>query len=318
MKTAALSNRTVQLAFGSAMAILLVAGVLSYRSMAVSNESTRWVEHSREVLRNLHLIRYSMESVTSSIRGFVLTGKESYLDDYRSGLAAAVQYRDAARDLTVDNPGQQLRLSTLDKLISERAASAQMLVDLRLTQGMEAAAEAVRTGPGLRITDEFQTIIVQMQGEEYRLLDLRRADAAQRLGQTRFILVAGLLLGLLTTGAAGWSVQRDNSKRGLAEEALKESERKYRTLIDGVKDYAILMLGPLGEIRSWNPGAERMSGCTFEEVAGQNFSRFFPAEDVAQGKPQEMLRTAAANGEHEEQGARLRKDGTRYPARTAY
>ena len=78
---------------------------------------------------------------------------------------------------------------------------------------------------------------------------------------------------------------RDNARRTMAEMALLESERKYRLLIDGVKDYAILMLGPLGEIRSWNPGAERMSGCSYEEVAGQNFSRFFPAEDVARGKP---------------------------------
>jgi PAS domain S-box-containing protein len=79
-----------------------------------------------------------------------------------------------------------------------------------------------------------------------------------------------------------------------------------------------LMLGPLGEIRSWNPGAERMSGCAFEEVAGQNYSRFFPADEIASGKPGEILRIAAANGEHEEQGTRVRKDGTRYLVRTAY
>src|SRR3984957_4771152 len=89
-------------------------------------------------------------------------------------------------------------------------------------------------------------------------------------------------------------------------------------LVNGIKDYAILMLGPLGEIRSWNPGAERMSGCRFEDVVGQNFSRFFPAEDVASGKPQEMLRLAAANGEYEEQGTRVRNDGTRYQVRTSY
>ena len=54
------------------------------------------------------------------------------------------------------------------------------------------------------------------------------------------------------------------------------------------------MLGPSGEIRTWNPGAERMTGCGYEEVVGQNFSRFFPADDVKQGKPQEILRIAAA------------------------
>ena len=123
---------------------------------------------------------------------------------------------------------------------------------------------------------------------------------------------------MLITVAAGWSVQRDNSRRETAEEALRESERKYRMLVDEVKDYAILMLGPQGEIRSWNPGAERMTGCTWEEVAGQNFSRFFSADDVNLGRPREMLRKAAETGQYEEQGMRVRKDGTRYHIRTTF
>ena len=71
-----------------------------------------------------------------------------------------------------------------------------------------------------------------------------------------------------------------------------------------------------GEIRTWNPGAERMTGCTYEEVVGQNFSRFFPADDIKRGKPQEILRIAAASGQYEEQGMRVRKDGTRFQVRT--
>jgi PAS domain S-box-containing protein len=132
------------------------------------------------------------------------------------------------------------------------------------------------------------------------------------------LLIVGIVLGLLMTVAAGWSIRRDNSRRGLAEEALAESERRYRMLVNGVKEYAILMLGPLGEIRSWNPGAQRMSGCSFEDVAGRNFSRFFPREDIERGKPAELLRLTAASGEYEEQGMRVRSDGTRYQVRTSY
>jgi PAS domain S-box-containing protein len=318
LKTKSLSNRTVRFAFGSAVAVLLVVGAFSYRSIVASNESTRWVEHTRDVLKNIQLMRYSMETVASGIRGFALTGKESYLDHYRAGLAGVEQYGRIVRDLTVDNPTQQLRLLTLDKLVAERSVRGEAVIDLRRTQGMEAVAEAVRAGSGLRISNEFQATVIQMLDEEYRLLALRNVDADRDLRQTEMILVAGILLGLLITGAAGWSVQRDNFKRGLAEEALQESERKYRTLIDGVKDHAILMLGPNGEIRSWNPGAERMSGCSFEEVAGQNFSRFFPKEDVECGKPAELLRLTADSGEYEEQGTRVRNDGTRYQVRTSY
>jgi PAS domain S-box-containing protein len=317
LKTKSLASRLV-LAFGSAIAVLLVVGACSYRSIVASNESIRWVEHTRDVLKNIHLMRYSMERVSAGVRGFALTGKELYLDDYRAGLADVVQYQQATRDLTVDNQSQQARLVSLDRLIAERAARAVTTIDVRRTQGMEAAAEALGAGPGLRISRDFQAVTLQMLNEEYRLLALRNADADQDLRQTEIILIAGILLGLLITAAAGWSVQRDNSRRGFAEDALRESERKYRTLVDGVKEYAILMLGPLGEVRSWNSGAEHMSGCVFEEVAGQNFSRFFPREDVEAGKPAELLRLAAANGTHEEQGMRVRKNGARFLVRTSY
>jgi PAS domain S-box-containing protein len=317
LKTKSLSNR-ITLAFGSAIAVLLLVGAGSYRSIAAANESAGWVEHTRDVLKNIHLMRYSMQTVAAGIRGFALTGKELYLDDYRAGLAGVVQYEQAVRDLTADNASQQARLLTIDKLIAERSVRAVAAIDLRRTQGMEASAESVGAGPGMRISSDFQAVTLDMLNEEYRLLALRSAEEDQNLRLTKIALIVGILLGLLITAAAGWSVQRDNSRRGLAEEALRESERKYRMLVNGVKEYAILMLGPLGEIRSWNPGAERMSGCSFESVAGQNFSRFFPQDDIERGKPAELLRLTAANGEYEEQGIRVRVDGTRYQVRTSY
>jgi PAS domain S-box-containing protein len=152
---------------------------------------------------------------------------------------------------------------------------------------------SVREGPTARVTAEYTSIILELQREEERLLALRSEVAAANQRQTKLMLIVGILLGLLITGASGWNVHRDNARRGVAERALKESERKYRMLVDGVKDYAILMLGVNGEIRSWNPGAERMSGCTFEEVKNQNFARLFPREDVARDKPQESLRRTA-------------------------
>jgi PAS domain S-box-containing protein len=313
-----LLNRGVQLAFGAAMAVLLVVGVFSYRSIVVSDESARWVEHTRDVLKNIHLMRYSMETLASGVRGFALTGKESYLDSYRAGMTGVEKYMRMVRELTADNPEQQTRMLSLDTLVAERSARVAMVIDARRTQGRDAAAEAVGAGSGLRISADFQATILQMLDEEYRLLALRSADAERRIGQTKIILIAVILLGAAITGAAGWIVYRDNSRRGLAEEALQESERKYRMLINGVKDYAIVMLGPQGEIRSWNSGAERMSGCGFEEVAGQNFSRFFPREEIERGKPAELLRLTALNGEYEEQGLRVRSDGTRYQVRTSY
>jgi len=145
---------------------------------------------------------------------------------------------------------------------------------------------------------------------ELRLLALRETSAAHDLRQTKIILIAGMVLGLLVTAVAGWNVSRDNSRRQFAEKAAQEGERKYRMLIEGIKDHAIIMLGPRGEIRSWNAGAERMLGFTFEEIFGQQFSRLFLADDIERGRPEEILRIAVASGKYEEQGMRIRRDGT--------
>jgi PAS domain S-box-containing protein len=106
--------------------------------------------------------------------------------------------------------------------------------------------------------------------------------------------------------------------RRLAEEALRESEERYRMLLDAIHDYAIFMMDPQGQIVSWNAGAERIKGYSAEEIIGHNFSCFFPREDIERGRPEEVLRMTAASGRHEEQGLRVRKDGSRFLASVTF
>jgi formate hydrogenlyase transcriptional activator len=105
---------------------------------------------------------------------------------------------------------------------------------------------------------------------------------------------------------------RDISRRKQAEQALRQTEARFSMLVEEVKDYAIFMLDPEGRITSWNKGAERMRGYSANEVMGRHFSMFFLPEDIEAGKPEEELRTAAAEGRIETEGWRLRKDGSRF------
>jgi PAS domain S-box-containing protein len=96
------------------------------------------------------------------------------------------------------------------------------------------------------------------------------------------------------------------------QEILRESEERFRLLVEGVKDYAIFMLDAEGHITTWNLGAWRIKGYEAEEIIGEHFSIFYTDEDVERGYPDEVLRLAAADGHYEEEGLRVRKDGSTF------
>src|SRR5581483_7811652 len=96
------------------------------------------------------------------------------------------------------------------------------------------------------------------------------------------------------------------------EEALRQSEAKLRSMIASVHDYALYMLDPSGRVVSWNPGAERIKGYREEEIRGQPFARFLTPEDVGEQKAAKALGIAARDGRFEEEGWRVRKDGSRF------
>ncbi|MDB5310525.1 MAG: chemotaxis protein methyltransferase CheR [Gemmataceae bacterium] len=101
------------------------------------------------------------------------------------------------------------------------------------------------------------------------------------------------------------------------EGSLRQTEERYRLLVEGVKDYAIFMLDPNGRVETWNVGAERIKGYSAREIIGRHFSVFYPPEDVAAGKTDMELRVAAADGRFEDEGWRVRKDGSMFWANVA-
>jgi PAS domain S-box-containing protein len=112
------------------------------------------------------------------------------------------------------------------------------------------------------------------------------------------------------TRTAGVNSGRRN--RGVNDEALPSTEGRFELLVRAIVDYAIYMLDTNGIVTSWNAGAERAKGYSEAEIIGQHFSRFFTPEDRSAGKPEHALKTARENGRFEDEGWRLRKDGSTY------
>ena len=125
-------------------------------------------------------------------------------------------------------------------------------------------------------------------------LELRVQERTKELNQTNLAL------------------REDIEERKRAEKLLRDSEERIRMIVDNVTDYAIFMLDPQGRVATWNAGAERIKGYRAEEIVGQHFSQFYALEDIQRGKPQRELAAAEATGRIEDEGWRLRKDGSKF------
>ena len=154
-------------------------------------------------------------------------------------------------------------------------------------------------------------------------LPIRSLETARREGRfgaegwrvrkdgTRF-LAAVVIDAIYENGALiGFAkITRDITERHAAQVALQESERHFRLLVSGVTDYALYMLDRDGRVSSWNAGGERIKGYAPDEIIGQHFSRFYTAPDQAAGRPARALSIAREAGRYEEEGWRVRKDGS--------
>jgi PAS domain S-box-containing protein len=105
---------------------------------------------------------------------------------------------------------------------------------------------------------------------------------------------------------------QDVSLQRAAEAELRRSQARFKLLVETVKDYAIFMLDPTGHISSWNPGAQRIKGYAAEEIIGQHFRVFYPPELQEQRHPEHELEEALRHGAYEEEGWRIRQDGSRF------
>jgi PAS domain S-box-containing protein len=291
--------RMMQLGLGAALVVLLV-GVVAYRSVIASSDSARWTQHTHEVLEHLANLRSAMQSIEGGYRDFALSGDEAYLRISRTRIPGTEQELRTLLALTIDNPEQQRRIGIVSKLAQQ------------IFQRDDAFVRLPRTGQGDPTLEKFHAVSGDIEGEEHLLLSQRDAAEGRRFRQIKAVVTLISAVGLLIAALAGWMAKRYLDARNLAESALLDGEERNRVLLNNVQDYAIFSLDPQGTVVSWNAGAERIKGYKADEIIGQSVTRFYPQDDINHGVPERELQTAAANGRCETEHWWVRKDGSRF------
>ncbi len=178
--------------------------VISYRNTYDLIENDSWVAHTYQVRTDLADLVSLLKDAETGQRGYLITGDDSYLAPYQSALGSIKATLDDVRKLTSDNPDQQRRLTALSPLIDAKLAELKQTIDLRRTEGLDAATKMVVTNAGKTYMDQIRALVAEADQDEKDLLKLRSEEARASADMTMRVILWGGLIGTLAVAAIGW------------------------------------------------------------------------------------------------------------------
>ncbi len=225
-------NNNIAVGFGATLTILVINAGITYHNIQKAIATSNWVSHTNEVLAALEGTLSSLKDAETGQRGYLITGRENFLQPYNTANKSVNDYAEQVKKLTVDNPIQQQRISILEPKISNKFNELNQTIALRRQKGFAAAQQIVLSERGKQEMDEIRALVAQMKNEELQLLQHRSQDAktsAQQLILT-FSIASGTSLALL--GLVYYLVKRDIEKRSEAEKILRQSEARFRRIVE--------------------------------------------------------------------------------------
>lgn len=194
--------------YGAALIVFAIVSVVSYRATSELVQSTSAAAHTYQVRQNLSNILTSLTDAETGQRGYLLTGREDYLDPYNSGTRTVDQYVQEVRMLTSDNPRQQTRIGALQPLIAEKLSLLAQAIQLRRQQKDKAALDVVMTDRGRQTMMDIRRIVTDMDNEENSILAARTQRANQTASFASQTIVAGALASVVLIALIALLIQR--------------------------------------------------------------------------------------------------------------
>jgi PAS domain S-box-containing protein len=305
-----LSPKSYKAAFAVVFAILVGIGITSYVMSDHFANSEESVIHTYQVMAELKSVSADLSAAESARRGYILIPDPTLLIDYDVAAETLPGRLKRLQSLTADNPKQQQLLAQVQPLVAQRLALLKDSIHLQQQNPLATQQELEYTREGMTLDDKMRPLLDGMELEESRLLRVRSGVSAVSQHRATMILVLAFLLASMLLVSLFLLMSGEMARRTLAEMAAMDNEEKFRLLVNGIQDHAIIRVDLEGRITTWNPGAERLFGFHSHEIVGEPFYRLYNA--CESDTPQRHLSTALEQGHVNDECLQVRKDGTQF------
>jgi diguanylate cyclase (GGDEF)-like protein/PAS domain S-box-containing protein len=282
--------------------------------MKLLSNSNAEVAHASSALSHLDQLRADLLTAQQARAGYELGQEPGARADFVRADVAAHDDIEALRSLSEDSPAQSERIAQLEPFVQSRLAFLQKAF-LQPAPGpgaVPSSADAQISQKNFVAVAESNRIMDDFQAEEDGLVARRGASYRRDFVATSLLVAGGSIFGPAVLLGLFLLLKRENERYRRTSESLQESRENFQMIADQARDYAIVLLDPRGRVTSWNKGAERIKGYREDEILGTSFTQFFPPDDVTSGKPEDILLLARSHGQYQEEGWRVRKDGSRF------
>jgi len=272
--------------FFALLVLLVINTVIVRHQLAVQVGNQEWFSHSRRVVQELRITEALVKDAETGQRGFLYTGKQSYLLPYDRATAQMDGHLQSLVDLIGDNPKEQAEAADLRVLIHKKLAELAQTISLFRSGDAPAAKALVMSGQGFNLMQGIRSLVEQMEREETLVGNARREAYQKSIKITAACIYLASAIAALGLALLAFSVLREMRRRERDAAALQQSEEWFRVTLSSIAE-GVIATDHQGLISFLNPVAERLTGTKLEEAKGKKIYDIFQIFNEATNSPVE-------------------------------